>query len=204
MSFSSDMREELTGLTGGSAHKKHVRKCFIDGGTLANPAKSYHLAFTLQKRGADKLAGILSNFGLSPKTLAKNGQFVVYLKDADEISDVIKIMGASKSLLAFESERVKKDLRNTLNRHVNCETANINKTVTAAQAQIDAIQLITNEAGIKSLSKPLRDVAMLRQAHETASLSEIGEMLTPPISKSGVNHRLRKICEIAEDMERLK
>lgn len=204
MSFSSEMRHELSALTGGSARKRYVRQCFIEGGTLSNPASSYHLAFSLPARKADKLAKILSEYGLNPKRLAKNGQFIVYLKEADEISDALRIMGANKSLLTFENERVQKDLRNALNRQVNCEAANISKTVTAAQHQIEAIQYITKEAGIETLSKPLRDIAQIRQVYDTASLAEIGKMLQPPIGKSGVNHRLRKICEIAEDMKRFK
>ena len=204
MSFSSEVRKEISGLTGDSARRLFVRRCFLEGGTIANPVKSYHLSFTLSKPNAQKLAEILSIFGLHPKTLVKNGQTIVYLKEAEEISDVLKIMKANKSLLAFESKRVEKNLRNALNRQVNCEAANINKTVTAAQHQIDAIQFIAKEAGLDSLSKPLQDVARLRQAYDTASLAEIGAMLTPPIGKSGVNHRLRKICEIAEDMKRFK
>ena len=204
MSFSSRVRKELSDLSGGSARRVFVRKCFLAGGTITDPVKAYHLAFTLPDDKAQKLIETLSGFGLHPKTLAKNDQSVVYLKEAEEISDVLKIMKANLSLLEFESKRVEKDLRNNLNRQVNCETANINKTVTAAQSQIDAIQFIAAEAGLESLSKPLQDVARLRQTHDTASLTEIGAMLKPPIGKSGVNHRLRKICEIAEDMKRFK
>jgi len=204
MSFSSDVRSELSTHTGGSSRRQYVRECFLDGGTITNPVKAYHMAFTLPSAEAQKLADILTDFNLRPKTIVKNGQAIVYLKEADEISDVLKIMKANKSLLAFESKRVEKDLRNNLNRQVNCEAANLNKTVTAAQSQIEAIQFITDEVGLSNLSKPLQDVAHLRQAHETASLAEIGEMLSPPVGKSGVNHRLRKICEIAEEMKRFK
>ena len=202
MSFSSDVRRELSALTGGSSRRQYVRKCFLDGGTITDPVKAYHLAFTLPASKAQKLADILTEFDLHPKTMVKNDQTIVYLKEAEEISDALKIMKAHKSLLAFESRRVEKELRNTLNRQVNCEAANLNKTVTAAQSQIEAIRFIADEVGLGHLSKPLQDAARLRQAHETASLAEIGEMLTPPVGKSGVNHRLRKICEIAEEMKR--
>ena len=202
MSFSSEVRSELSGLTSGSGRRKYVRRCFLEGGTVTNPVKAYHLAFTLPTPKAQKLIDILLEFDLHPKTMAKNGQTIVYLKEAEEISDVLKIMKAHKSLLAFESKRVEKDLRNALNRQVNCEAANLNKTVTAAQSQIEAIRFIADEVGLGQLSKPLQDVARLRQAHETASLAEIGEMLKPPVGKSGVNHRLRKICEIADEMKR--
>ena len=204
MSFSSDVRKELTNLAGGSGPRQYVRKCFLDGGTITDPVKAYHMAFTLPSPKAQKLVAILTDFSLHPKTMVKCDQTVVYLKEAEEISDVLKVMKAHKSLLAFESRRVEKDLRNNLNRQVNCEAANLNKTVSAAQSQIEAIQFIADEVGLGHLSKPLQDVARLRQAHETASLAEIGEMLTPPVGKSGVNHRLRKICEIAEEMKRFK
>jgi len=201
MSFSAKVRGEITGLTSGSAHRVLVRQCFLEGGTVTNPTKSYHLAFNLPIQRAKELVRALEKFGLRPKTLAKNDQTVVYLKEAEEISDVLKIVGANKSLLEFESMRVEKELRNTLNRQVNCESANINKIVNAAQSQIDAIQFIANEVGLNYLTKQLRDVARLRQNYDTASLAEIGEMLSPPLSKSGVNHRLRKICEIANEMK---
>jgi len=204
LSFSSEVRREVAGIASGSSRRVYVRSCFLEGGTITNPVKAYHLAFTLPGPKASKLEGILTNFGLHPKTLVKNGHTIVYLKEAEEISDVLKIMGANKSLLAFEGKRVEKDLRNNLNRQVNFEAANLNKTVTAAQSQIDAIQFIAREEGLGSLSKPLQDVARLRQVHDTASLTEIGAMLTPPIGKSGVNHRLRKIVEIAEEMKRFK
>jgi len=204
MSFSSDTRREISGLTDGSTRRVYVRRCFLEGGTITDPVKSYHLAFNLHGSQAQKLANILTDFGLHPKTLVKDGQAVVYLKEADEISDVLKIMGANKSLLSFEGKRVEKDLRNNLNRQVNCEAANLSKTVTAAQSQIEAIEFIIEEVGLEHLAKPLRDVARQRIAHDTASLAEIGAMLSPPISKSGVNHRLRKIVEIAEDMKRFK
>jgi len=204
MSFSSRVRSEISGISSGSARRVRVRQCFIDGGTVTDPIKSYHMAFTLPYKKASELTRTLETFDLHPKTLAKGDQTVVYLKEADEISDVLKIIGANKSLLEFENKRVEKELRNTLNRQVNCESANINKIVNAAQSQIDAINFIATEVGLNHLSKQLRDVAHLRQTHDTASLAEIGEMLTPTLSKSGVNHRLRKICEIAEEMKRYK
>ncbi|MCL2570831.1 MAG: DNA-binding protein WhiA [Defluviitaleaceae bacterium] len=204
MSFSSRIREEVSDITRGNRRKKHIRQCFILGGTITDPVKAYHLSFTLPEKEAKKLTNNLVYYGLHPKTLAKNDTAIVYLKEAEEISDVLKIIGASKSLLAFENERVAKDLRNTVNRQVNCEAANLEKTVTAAQAQIEAIEFITKEAGLNYLSKPLQDVAKLRKTHDTASLAEIGAMLTPKVGKSGVNHRLRKIVEIAEEMKKYK
>ena len=200
MSFSSDVRSELMNKPPSTGPKAYVRKCFIEGGTIANPVKSYHLAFNLPEQKARRLVKILANHGHRPKTLVKSEQVVVYLKEADEIADVLRLMGAQKSVLVFESERVEKDFRNGINRQVNCEAANLNKTVTAAQHQIDAIKHIENTVGLGYLSKPLQEIARLRQEHDTANLAEIGEMLNPPIGKSGVNHRLRKICEIADNI----
>ena len=200
MSFSSDVRNELMQLPAGTSPKAYVRKCFIEGGTIANPVKAYHLAFTMPTRRSQRLIKILTECGHNPKTLVKNGQTVVYLKDDDQIADVLRYMGAAKSVLIYENERVQKDFRNGINRQVNCETANINKTVAAAQAQIDAINHIENTVGLSCLPKPLQHIAKLRIEHDTASLTEIGEKLNPPIGKSGVNHRLRKICEIAKNI----
>ena len=204
MSFSSKVRDEISAFKKSTSGRAFIRRCFLEGGTITDPIKSYHLAFTLPEQKAKKLTDALTKYGLHPKTLVKSDQVIVYLKEAEEISDVLKIMEASRSLLAFESNRVEKELRNNLNRQVNCESANISKTVTAAQSQIDAINFIAREMGLNYLSKQLKDVARLRQTHDTASLAEIGAMLTPPLSKSGVNHRLRKICEIAENMKRFK
>ena len=204
MSFSSEVRKEVSGVTGGSTRRIYVRQCFLTGGTITNPTKAYHLAFNLNQADGKKLTDILTGFDLKPKTLVKGGQTVVYLKEAEEISDVLKIMDAHKSLLAYESMRVDKEVRNLLNRQVNCEAANLNKTVTAAQTQIDAINFIAQEVGLSHLSKPLQEVAKLRQQHDTANLAEIGILLSPPVGKSGVNHRLRKIVEIAEEMKRFK
>ncbi|MCL2527698.1 MAG: DNA-binding protein WhiA [Defluviitaleaceae bacterium] len=201
MSFSSNVRKEVASLTGGTGRRTYIRQCFVTGGTITDPVKAYHLAFTLPDPEAEKLTNILTGFGLHPKTLAKNGHTIVYLKEAEEISDVLKMMDAHKSLLEYEGKRVEKELRNSLNRQVNCEAANLSKTVTAAQGQIEAIKFIVREAGLGSLSKPLQDIARLRIAHDTASLAEIGAMLSPPIGKSGVNHRLRKIVEIADEMK---
>jgi hypothetical protein len=124
-----------------------------------------------------------------------------YLKEADEIADVLKIIRANKSLLALEEMRVEKAIANNVNRKVNFEAANLNKTVDAAQSQIEAIKFISQSVGLSVLSAPLEEVARMRLEHENLSLAEIGELSDPPIGKSGVNHRLRKICKIAENIK---
>ena len=178
-----------------------VRECFIYGGIFSNPGKTYHVEFTIPHDKIDKLLEILKSFNLSPKKIARRGQTVVYIKEAESIADILNIMGAHKSLLLFEEMRVEKNVRNAINRKVNFETANINKTVGAAQGQIDAIKYISMNVGLGHLAPPLREIAEIRLDNETLSLTEIGELLNPPLSKSGVNHRLRKICKIAEKLQ---
>jgi len=203
MSFSSDLRSEISVTAEIPYRKAYVRQCFIEGGTVSNPIKSYHMAFTLPDKKAQKLIKYLQYYGLNPKILEKNTHAIVYLKDAEEIADAMKVMEAHKSVLAFEEMRLEKNLRNTINRKVNFETANLNKTVTAAQRQIDAIQFIDDVVGLEFLPQQLQDVAKERQADDMASLAEIGARLTPIVGKSGVNHRLRKILEIAEDIDKI-
>jgi len=198
-SFTQTIKNEITNDKPMDKKRAFVRDCFVGGGVISNPSKTYHLEFTLDEKKADKLMEILVFFELRPKKIARGGQSVVYLKDADEIADVLKIIRANKSLLALEEMRVEKAIANNINRKVNFETANLTKTVDAAQSQIEAIKYIKKKTGLSVLSAPLEKVARLRLENENLSLTEIGELI--PISKSGVNHRLRKICKIAENMK---
>jgi DNA-binding protein WhiA len=182
-------------------NRAFVRDCFLSGGVVSNPNRTYHLEFSLDEKNADKLMKILTIFELRPKKIARGGCFVVYLKEADEIADVLKIIRANKSLLALEEMRVEKAIANNINRKVNFETANFTKTVDAAQSQIEAIKFIAKTEGLSVLSAPLEKIARLRLENENLSLTEIGELLEPPLGKSGVNHRLRKICKIAQNMK---
>jgi len=177
-----------------------VRECFLYGGVISNPGRTYHVEFTLQNENAAALIAILTEFGLNTKKITRRGQVVVYLKDSDGIADILNIIGAHKSLLALEEMRVEKNVRNTVNRKVNFETANINKTVGAAQTQINAIEYIVQEIGLQNLPMPLREIAELRLENQTLTLAEIGELLQ--IGKSGANHRLRKICKMAEKLKK--
>jgi len=199
---SQDIREELEAVKRLDRNRAFVRDCFITGGVISNPDRTYHLEFTLEDTDADKLVEILTEkFGLRPKKIARRGQIVVYIKEGDEIADVLKIMGANRALLDFEGTRVEKSIRNDINRRVNFEAANLNKTVGAALGQIEAIEYISQTVGLSDLSPSLEEVARLRLKHENLSLAEIGALLEPPVSKSGVNHRLRKICKIAESLK---
>jgi len=201
MSFTQIVKSEISEKKRLDKSRTFVRDCFLKSGVVSNPLRTYHLEFTLDEPNADKLSKTLEKFGLRPKKIARRGHFVVYLKEADEIADVLKIIHANKSLLALEEMRIEKEIANNVNRRVNFETANLTKTVDAAQVQIAAIKFISKKAGLSVLSKPLEKVARLRLANENLSLAEIGELLEPPISKSGVNHRLRKLCKIAENLK---
>jgi len=175
-----------------------VRGCFIVYGTLCNPDKTYHMEFSLPTAAdGDKLFEILRNFGLNPRQTQRRGQVLVYLKESEHIVDALNIMGAHRVLLELENMRILKEINNQVNRQVNFETANLNKTVSAAVQQIKDIRFIAEHAGLGVLPKPLEEVARLRLAHNDATLKEIGEMLSPPVGKSGVNHRLRKISAVA-------
>ena len=176
--------------------RSFVRKCFIAGGAVSNPERTYHLEFTLPENDAERLIKILESFELHPKKTKRGAQTVVYIKGADDIADCLKIMGAAKNLLDFEELRVKKQVSNNINRRVNFETANLSKTVSAAFEQIEMIKKLDAEIGITNLPKHLEEVARLRLTNENLTLEEIGALLTPPLSKSGVSHRMRKLKKI--------
>ena len=193
MSFSQKLKAELDEGKKLPTDRNFVRKCFITNGAASNPERTYHLEFSLTKSDALRLIEVLKGFGLHPKMITRNAQNVVYIKGADEIADCLKIMGATKSLLDFEELRVKKQVSNTINRRVNFETANLSKTASAAYEQIETIKKLDVQVGLANLPRPLEEVARLRLTNENLTLEEIGALLTPPISKSGVSHRMRKL-----------
>ena len=150
---------------------------------------------------ANSLRDLINSFGLNSKIVARKNSFVVYLKESEQISDLLSMIGAYQALLSLQSTKIVKEMRNNVNRIVNCETANLSKTVNAAVRQVENIKLIQNKIGISSLPENLQEIALLRVENEDMSLKELGEMLNPPISKSGVNHRLKKIEQIANDLK---
>ena len=204
MSFYQSLIDELVCDTNLTAElgpiRTVVRDCFLACGSMSDPCKSYHLEFTPKPENEESLLQALQFFGVSLKKTIRKEQLVLYIKNAEGIADVLNIIGAHKSMLLLESIRVSKHKGNDINRKVNFETANISKTVDAAQMHIDAIYLIQQHKGLNFLPKPLRDIALLRLEDDSLSLKEIGALLNPPISKSAVNHRMRKICKIAADL----
>lgn len=181
--------------------RAYVRGAFIGGGSITNPEKTYHLEFvTHSEEYAKELSSLVNGFGLNSKVIQRKNSFIIYIKEGEQIVDLLNIVGAHTSLLELENIRIMKEMRNKVNRLVNCETANLSKTVNAAVRQVESIKLIQREIGLQRLPKNLREIAELRLSYPDESLKDLGEMLVPPVGKSGVNHRLRKIEKIAEEV----
>ena len=178
-----------------------IRGAFLASGSMSDPEKSYHFEIVCAtKEKAEQIQKIMKCFELDGKIVLRKKSFVVYLKEGSQIADVLNVMEAHVALMEFENVRILKDMRNTVNRKVNCETANINKTVSAAVKQIDDIRYIQETKGLDKLPEGLKDMALTRLTYPEASLKELGSLLTPPVGKSGVNHRLRKLSEMAEEL----
>ncbi|WP_244833947.1 DNA-binding protein WhiA [Clostridium sp. BJN0001] len=182
--------------------KAYIRGAFIGGGSISNPEKTYHLEFVTHiEEYAEELRNLINSFGLNSKVIQRKNSFIVYIKEGEQIVDLLNIIGAYTSLLQIENIRIVKEMRNNVNRLVNCETANLSKTVNAAVRQVESIKLIESTIGLKRLPENLRAVAELRLSYPDESLKELGTMLNPPVGKSGVNHRLRKIEKIADELK---
>lgn len=183
--------------------RAYVRGVFLASGSVSDPKKSYHLELVCQQEGrAEILREILDGIGLPARIIRRKKSYVVYLKEGEQIREFLACVGANRHLFAMENVRILKEMRNNLNRKVNCETANLGKTVSAAVRQMDDIRYIEERKGLGYLAPGLRQMAELRLSHPDASLKELGELLVPPVGKSGVNHRLRKISETAGRLRR--
>lgn len=181
--------------------KALVRGLFLGSGSINNPNKKYHLEILLKDRDTAKyIQNLLKQVNIKAKILESNN--TVYIKEGEEISKFLAYIEASKSVLKFEEIRVMKDIRNNVNRKVNCETANLNKTISASVMQIDAINFLKKMKKFEELPDNLIEIAEIRIENPEVSLKELGELLENPIGKSGVNHRLKKIIEIAEEVKR--
>lgn len=181
--------------------RAYLRGAFLAGGSVNNPeTSSYHLEiFSLYQEHNEALCTLMNEFNLNAKTLERKKGFITYLKEAEKISDFFSIVGAHSALMRFEDVRIVRDMRNSVNRLVNCETANLNKTIGAALRQVENIKFIDQTVGLGILPDRLREIAELRVLHQDVTLKELGEMVSgAAISKSGINHRLRKIDEIAD------
>lgn len=176
-----------------------LRGAFLASGSVSDPRKSYHFEIVCEDdKTARYIQYLMSGFQLDAKIVQRKKNYVVYLKEGEQIVDMLNVMGAHVALMELENVRILKEMRNAVNRKVNCETANINKTVSAAVKQIEDITFIQETVGLEDLPKGLKDVALTRLAYPEAALKELGELLEEPVGKSGVNHRLRKLSEIAD------
>jgi DNA-binding protein WhiA len=182
--------------------KAALRGSFLSRGSVTDPEKYYHLEICCKQfERAQFLAGLMEHFALSPKIAARLDYWVVYIKDGGGVVDFLNITGAHNALMSMENTRILKDMRNTVNRAVNCETANIGKTADASLRQIANISYIKDTIGFDALPRNLREIAEIREDNREISLAELGQALSPPLGKSGVNHRLRKLDSIADDIK---
>ncbi len=178
-----------------------LRGAFLSVGSISNPAKGYHLEFVCaDSRKAEQLQNVLHDFDIDGKIVMRKKYHVVYLKEGESIVELLNVCEAHIALMEFENLRIVKEVRNSVNRRVNCEAANITKTVNAAAKQIEDIEYIREHGGFEHLPAHLRDMAEIRLEYPDATLKELGEYLDPPVGKSGVNHRLRKLSEFAEKL----
>ena len=178
-----------------------LRGAFLASGSISDPEKFYHFEITCASMGkAKQLQGLMASFGIDARIVLRKRYFVVYVKEGSQIVDLLNIMEAPVALMELENIRIVKEMRNTVNRKVNCETANINKTVSAAVKQMEDIRYICDTVGLESLPDNLKEMAKMRLERPEATLKELGEALEPPVGKSGVNHRLRKLSLIAQDI----
>ncbi|MFA9466765.1 MAG: DNA-binding protein WhiA [Velocimicrobium sp.] len=208
--FDGEIREELSitdnlVVQNTCCKRAFIRGAFLAYGSMSDPAKNYHFEIvTSARKKAEQLRDIINFFQMDAKIVQRKKHFVVYIKEGSQIVDLLNIMEAHVSLMKLENVRILKEMRNSINRQVNCETANINKTVVAASKQIDDIKYIRDTIGFLKLSEGLEEIAKLRIEHTDASLKELGVLLNPPIGKSGVNHRLRKLSMIADTLREKK
>lgn len=212
MSFATDVRDELLELKMWDSNSSlnqdeqiarlSIRETFIKSGFITDPNKEYHLEvlFKLKKK-AEEFRILLENFNIKSKIIKKGSGYITYIKDGEDIVNFLALIGANNAVLRFEEARVLKDARNNVNRIVNCETANLNKTLDASNNQIKNIKFLKQQNKFNSLPEELKEIALIRLKNPDISYEEIGKMLKKPISKSGVSHRLKKINQIAEELK---
>lgn len=182
-----------------------IRGAFLAAGSVSDPGKSYHFEIVCdtQERAA-LLQEMIGSFQIGAKITTRKNKYVVYVKEGSQIVDLLGVMEAHVALMEFENVRILKEVKNSVNRQVNCETANLGKTVSAAMKQLEDIRFIQKYYGFHRLPETLAEMAEVRLEHPSASLKELGQMLNPPVGKSGVNHRLRKLSILAEELKEFK
>ena len=175
-----------------------VRGAFLAGGSVTDPEKRFHLELATAHRSVSReMYTVLLDLGFSPKEASRGGNALLYFKKADAIADFFTALGAPVTAMGVMTAKVDKEMRNTVTRQINCDSANADKTVAAAQEQLDAIRRCIRVWGLDALPEPLRDTALLRIANPAASLADLAQLSDPPVTKSCLSHRLKKIIEIA-------
>lgn len=198
--FRSEIPVEL--IDSDSLRRAYLRGVFLGGGSMTDPKRSYHLEIVTQSEEyAGHLIRLIENYNIYPRMSYRKESIVVYLKESEQISDFLALIGAYEAVMALENTRIQKNVRNQVNRLVNCETANLNKSINAAQRQIQHINLIASRMGLDRLPDSLRQAAEARLNHPEESLKDLGQLLDPPVGKSGMNHRMRRLEELAEQLE---
>ena len=178
-----------------------IRGAFLAAGSISDPEKFYHFEIVCASmEKAEQLKEIIATFSVEAKIVVRKKYYVVYIKEGSQIVEILSVMEAPVALMELENIRILKEMRNSVNRQVNCETANINKTVSAAVKQLEDIEYIRDTVGLDYLPESLAEIAQARLERPDATLKELGEALSPPVGKSGVNHRLRKVSAIAENL----
>ena len=181
--------------------KAYIRGAFMGSGSITDPKKGYHLEFVSENESnAYFLSDTINDFGLNSKVIMRKEKYIVYIKDSEQISDFLSLIGAYNSVLNYENVRVIKEMRNNVNRIVNCETANLNKTVKSSYDQVEDIKLIEKEIGIENLDEDLKAIAKIRLENRSMSLNDIANSLEPKVSKSTVNYRFKKLRRIANKL----
>lgn len=183
--------------------RAYLRGAFLGSGSVSDPEKSYHLEFVHSNEVyAESLKSLINSFNMDSKIVIRKNNYVAYLKEGAQIVDFLNIMGAHIALMELENIRIIKEMRNNVNRLVNCETANLNKTVSASVRQVQDINYLKRTIGLSALPANLEEVSRCRLENPNATLKELGQKLSPPVGKSGVNHRLRKLSEIANQQRK--
>lgn len=188
-------------LTSACCRSTFLRGAFLGGGTVIDPQKNYNLEFiTPYYRLSQDIFSFLNACGFICKVVTRKSKYVIYIKNSDIIGDILAFIGAHRAQMELLNIKIEKELRNDLNRSVNSETANLEKTISAAVTQIQAIEKIQEKFGIENLEDDLRETALIRLENRDLSLGELGKLFTPPLTKSGVNHRLRRLVKLAEEL----
>lgn len=196
----AQMEQKVLGME--EALRAFIRGAFLVSGSVSDPGKSYHFEIVCRdEEQANRLCRQICYFEISAKIIQRKTRYIVYVKDSNGIVELLKVMGAGKASMDLENVRIIKDMRNSANRQYNCDAANINKMVKASARQLEDIHLLERTIGLDSLPPALCEMARVRLAHPEESLQELGQYLDPPVGKSGVNHRLRKLSQMAEDLK---